>query len=185
MDAGLAAVCGALVGASGAVGAAWATSRAQWKGVRLAAKAEHLRQRRESRTLNYRALISVATDLIDRINRQPLVPGWTLLRITDEYADESYELVKILRMTLVDVLLAGPKEVSESAQKLMDGAHLTVSSVAALNGLRFLHLQEGVVTEEEVAPCFAELRRGKSEMATALAKFSVLARDALDNDGTS
>lgn len=85
MDAGLAAIGGALVGAVGAFATAWVGSHVQWKSARLSARAEHIRQRHESREASYKALLSAVSTLQRALHGGPNhVANW-LSQYTDDY----------------------------------------------------------------------------------------------------
>jgi hypothetical protein len=63
MDAGLAAVLGALAGAVATTGAAFATGWATREQAKIAARGEHRRQRRDARHGVYKEFISTASEL--------------------------------------------------------------------------------------------------------------------------
>ncbi|MFF1834211.1 hypothetical protein ACFVXE_08390 [Streptomyces sp. NPDC058231] len=137
MDAGLAAVLGALSGAVATTAAALATSRAtraQAQAAReqaeIAARAEHRRQRREPRHGVYREFIAAATalrnyaetrisprlqDIAAGVIDPPETPE---LVVTFEEVRECEQLAEQVRSRWVEVVLAGPKPIEEPARKV-------------------------------------------------------------------
>ncbi|MFG2928720.1 hypothetical protein [Streptomyces achromogenes] len=183
MDAGLAAVCGALAGAVGAVGAAWAASRAQWKSARLTVRSEHLRQRHDKRAAHYKTLLSAISDLQGALNGGSYFPGSELHRFTEEYCDAAEACVKKLRDAVEDVALFGPREPRDLAVRILRTAEITMWAVfdlGAINSASEVTYPEPEVVERSVAT----VRRGKDRLSELLDAFSESARVALDDDGT-
>ncbi|MFD3638727.1 hypothetical protein [Streptomyces griseus] len=183
MDAGLAAVCGALAGAIGAVGAAWATSNAQLKSARLAARAEHLRQRRDTRSVHYRELITAVSDLLAHLRSGQSV-GRPLFRFTNDYLNDMKSLCQNVRSKVEDVALAGPPEVRNAAYRIRRAMEITFEAVDQLNA----NLREVELTSESEHPMEArninDFARGRDRIGELLEDFSDEASDALDDDGT-
>ncbi|WP_164274356.1 hypothetical protein [Streptomyces rubrogriseus] len=183
MDAGLAAVCGALAGALGAVGAAWATSRAQWKSARLTVRAEHLRQRHDNRAAHYKTLLSAVSDLQGALNGGSYFPGNELHRFTEEYCDAVETCVKKLRDAVENVALFGPREPRDLAIRIFRTAEITMWAVFELGSI---NSASGVTypEPEDVRRSLTTVRSGKDNLSELLDAFSESARVALDDDGT-
>lgn len=110
MDAGLAAVCGALAGSLSTICAALATGRAQRESAEITARADHRKSRREPREVAYRRFISSVGVLRD----------WEYYDDESNQDDELHPLVVNIRDAWTEVLLAGPKNVNDPSGNLMD-----------------------------------------------------------------
>ncbi|MFI8834029.1 hypothetical protein ACIGPN_23780 [Streptomyces afghaniensis] len=117
MDAGLAAVLGALAGSVATIGAALATGWAQREEARIAARAEHRRERREPRLEAYRAFISATSDLREQstfFTVRDLVPD----DLDEVTTDLLFQAVSGMKESALEVSLAGPRRVSKEAIKI-------------------------------------------------------------------
>ncbi len=117
MDAGLAAVLGALAGAGGAVGAGLIAGVSQWKTAKLGARAEHTRQRRESRQIAYAKFIEAHMEFAQLLHplRFESVPRRELF--TSEAARKVDAACDRVQLTFIDVALCGPRKVTQVADE--------------------------------------------------------------------
>ncbi|WP_431950475.1 hypothetical protein [Actinacidiphila sp. bgisy167] len=182
MDAGTAAVLGALAGSVATVGAALATGWAQREGARIAVRAEHRRERREPRLAAYKEFISVASAF--RSESSPYtIPGLIPDDLEDEAADSISEAAAELKRSAMDVALAGPRRVSKDAIRIERlGNHLAISIRL------FVHFapQANAAIDEKL---FQRMRRrGVVSLARkvnrAIDTFLLRAQAALDDDGS-
>ncbi|WP_405756414.1 hypothetical protein [Streptomyces sp. NBC_00073] len=189
MDAGLAAVLGALAGSVATIGASVATGWSAREQARTAARAEHLRQRRDARQAVYEELITAAhahSDLtklllaptpeeFDDLERMRLLPpGMDLIAVIRE----SKALHENVKKISTRVQLAGPKEVSTAAA-LVDEKSREVYAVLAV--MRIPAAYPGMPSLSD------QWRDGATrfcDFMDAMEDFSERARVALDNDGT-
>lgn len=121
MDAGLAAVLGALAGSVSTIGASIATSRAQREEARIAARASNRQQLRAPRENAYRAFIESSMALLNQTDIFRSDPT-----ATDHVTPELSELVDGLAKTVtekwLDVALAGPPTAEQAARAIMKTA---------------------------------------------------------------
>ncbi|MFE9381107.1 hypothetical protein [Streptomyces sp. NPDC006855] len=189
MDAGLAAVLGALAGSVATIGAALATGWSAREQAKMTARAEHLRQRRDSRQSVYEEFIEVAVehanltkillapapqDFDDLERLRILPPGMTL----EETISESKSLHEKVRKISTRVQIAGPKEVSAAVAVVSDKSGSVYGSLGVTTvtgsypGARSL-------AERWEAGC-----RNYVEFSGSISEFTEKVRIALDNDGT-
>lgn len=119
MDAGLAAVLGALAGSVATIGAALATGWSQREGARIAARSEHRRERREPRHEVYRQFIAEA----NHMGQQAAVYCTLGAALRPDYYTEArtqrvHEMTRLIQSKATESALAGPKDVTESALKI-------------------------------------------------------------------
>ncbi|MFD5567981.1 hypothetical protein [Streptomyces cadmiisoli] len=185
MDAGTAAVLGALAGSVATIGAALATGWAQREGARITARSEHRRERREprhnvykefiaeaSRMRNLVGVFAIGAEMIDRI---------PLRFLSDEFISDLFNLSDIVKSKSTDAALAGPREIAEAATRVANLSHELVIDLKALkevseddeshDGQFLRHVQE--VT-------YASARAFRN----SLDEFILCAQAALDDDGT-
>ncbi|MET9515050.1 hypothetical protein [Streptomyces sp. NPDC002994] len=188
MDAGLAAVLGALAGASATTGAAFATGWATREQAKIAARAEHRRQRRDSRHAVYEEFIATVREQMahaaplfeegppedqDELDRHFQSSG---VRDADSLLTESYRLHANVMKVLTRVQLAGPKSATTTAKSVCNRSFALLSSLASLTG----RLPRRDVLREAFRQ--AEDRLRKLDMAVDA--FIEAAQAALDDDGT-
>ncbi|MEU0423901.1 hypothetical protein ABZ235_09815 [Streptomyces canus] len=188
MDAGLAAVLGALAGSVATIGAALATGWSAREQGKLAARAEHLRQRRDARQAIYEEFIAavqahseltkflqapVPQDLDDLARLRILPEGKNLIWA----AEESNSLYSNVRSLATRVQLAGPQEVSAAAYSV----NVKCRQVSGV--VEVLHIRAdypgGSLRERWTDGCTRFVR-----LSRLLEEFSEIARQALDDDGT-
>ncbi|MEV7278105.1 hypothetical protein [Streptomyces sp. NPDC093111] len=175
MDAGLAAVCGALAGAAGAVGAAFMTSRAQWKGARLAARAEHVRQRRDERAERYRDFHKSALEFGRVLNR--LSYNYDPAVFTSRFGDAVVDANELCQVAGMEVHFSGPRSVGKAVRATLAEMNWITNQV------RYL-----CVTSRDGMPSggqesFAEMQRAIEKVEDLFEAFSLKAADALDDYG--
>ncbi|MFB6876883.1 hypothetical protein [Streptomyces sp. NPDC056323] len=190
MDAGLAAVLGALAGSVATIGAALATGWSAREQAKMAARAEHLRQRRDARQAVYEEFIDAAhahsdltkillapapEDFDDMERLRILPPGMDLAAVIEE----SRSLHETVTRIATRVQLAGPKEVSAAAS-LVDDKSRDVYAVLAVMPVPATYPGMPSLPEQWNDGCMRFV-----DFSSAVDDFSESARIALDNDGTS
>ncbi|MEV5374998.1 hypothetical protein AB0L26_03340 [Streptomyces nondiastaticus] len=179
MDAGLAAVLGALAGSVATIGAAVATGWAQREEARIAARSEHKRERREPRHEVYRQFISEA----NHMGQQAGVYSSLGAALTPDYFTEDrtrrvHEMARLIEAKATEAALAGPKEITESALKIAQLASQLSGSVSNFREL----------TDERYQRMQDQSRRSilkyAKEYEASLNNFTLQAQSALDDDGS-
>ncbi|MFD5207748.1 hypothetical protein ACFWNF_12590 [Streptomyces anulatus] len=181
MDAGLAAVLGALAGSVGTVVAAVA----QREAVRITARAQQRNERRQPRHDAYKAFAMAVTEVRKRVSFNEYED--TTEREEEDFRNELYE-------RWIDLSLMGPESVVNAGSELLDEA---LKVVFVMGETRYLGNRAIVVhersdsneEEQEVADAeynayvdlVWERARGLMDSITA---FSLVSQSALDDDGT-
>ncbi|MEU6252409.1 hypothetical protein [Streptomyces sp. NPDC047043] len=190
MDAGLAAVLGALAGAVATTGAAFATGWSAREQAKMAARAEHLRQRRDARQAVYEEFIAAAAAHSD-LTKILLLPvpedfeDMERLRLLPEGMDlqdvirESESLHKTLREIATRVQIAGPKEVSAAATVVEDNSREVSASLGVMRVPTLAEIPGWTLSEKWREGCTRFVN-----FSGAVDEFAEKARIALDNDGT-
>ncbi|MFH9496237.1 hypothetical protein ACH4L9_12390 [Streptomyces globisporus] len=185
MDAGLAAVLGALAGAVGTTAAGMATGWASREQAKIAAKAEHRRQRREPRQVAYGDLLRSCAALRDHMTPMYGFPPDEVQvprpDLDQEFVDRAHTLTLAIRECWLSVALAGPKLLAESAEA-------TEYAASKLSGLCHVHhvvASSTVSTDPNLVLNSYRLAHGAfRELDERLSEFRSLAQAALDDDGT-
>ncbi|MFF0161798.1 hypothetical protein ACFYRY_30300 [Streptomyces sp. NPDC005263] len=177
MDAGLAAVLGALAGSIATISAAIAANRSQRETARFAARAEHQRQRREPRHGVYKEFIAHASQLREQLDifaNFDLYPN----SVTDETVKRYNDTAKVLQGKWVEVGLVGPGDVSASSKVI---EQLGRKSALQVNRLQWFIDQgsEQRKIEEQTA-----IAGSSVQLTELLDKFIDTAQAALDDDGS-
>ncbi|MGW1267555.1 hypothetical protein [Streptomyces sp. NPDC002491] len=183
MDAGLAAVLGALAGAIGTSLAGFATSWASREQAKITARAEHHRHRREPREAAYRAFITASNDLANHMGPTYGLPESATFPVpppSREFTNEGRRLAALVKACWQDIALLGPPSVAEAATK-------TEAQAFQLASQCFLHSSSNAfnLSSEETARTGARARDRYSELRRQIIEFTNAARHALDDDGTS
>ncbi|MFF7893888.1 hypothetical protein ACFZDI_18715 [Streptomyces sp. NPDC007907] len=183
MDAGLAAVLGALAGSVATIGAALATGWAQREGARIAARSEHRRERREPRHSLYRELLGAATAFEKMVGHYEFfdieVPEDLLLR--DEDIPDFLQKQVAVEKLAVEVALAGPKNVGEVALSLAKLSDELFKYAVALSAV----LAERQETEQRTWQFTTQkVTSASKRYSRTLSQFVSLAQAALDDDGS-
>ncbi|WP_143050217.1 hypothetical protein [Streptomyces sp. 2231.1] len=183
MDAGTAAVLGALAGSVATIGAAMAAGWAQREGARIVARSQHRREMREARHGAYEKFISSMLSL----HAQTSIFQGDAEMVPEEMSNESYsqlhQLATSVERNSVAVALAGPKEVTEAALKI---ARMSVELVGQIG---FVQLGTDMSDERQVNRWRWRLSKVIADHAVlfenSLDDFVYLAQAALDDDGSA
>ncbi|MEU1030203.1 hypothetical protein ABZ402_15860 [Streptomyces mirabilis] len=179
MDSGIAAVLGALAGSVATIGAAMATGWAQREGARIAARAEHRRERREPRHDVYKAFISEAERVRHRASMySALEDSLTPDYVSEEQMQELTEASISISNKATESALAGPKKVTESALAISRLSHELLGAAGAFSQL--------------IQPQHQRMRDHLRKKILSLSKayenalddFVLRAQSALDDDGS-
>ncbi|MFK4689832.1 hypothetical protein [Streptomyces pristinaespiralis] len=184
MDAGLAAVLGALAGSMATIGAALATGWSQREGARILARSEHRRQRQEPRNGAYKDFISAASrmrDLVDLFTLTFNDGDFPYSRINAYLSSHCKEAANTIKEKWVDVALAGPKEITEAASLLERLSNALAFRVEALR--RLVETTDGP-TDTSHAGIKNRITQEAIEFEENLERFMLLAQAALDDDGS-
>ncbi|GHJ27131.1 hypothetical protein TPA0910_15640 [Streptomyces hygroscopicus subsp. sporocinereus] len=177
MDAGLAAVLGALAGSTATLGTAICTRWYQRQTARLAARAEHQRQRREPRHDIYRDFISYASNLRDQLDTFKdfdLSPD----SVTDETVQRCNDTFKALQGKWIEVGLVGPEGVAVVGKEIEELARFSALAVGRLQWFRDNGYEPRMLTEQ------SNIEENFGKLVEVLDNFISLARTALDDDGS-
>ncbi|MDT0488886.1 hypothetical protein RM717_00015 [Streptomyces griseus] len=117
MDAGLAAVCGALAGAVATTGAALATGWATREAARIAARSQHRKDRREPRQAIYKDFLTAAHNFARILKRSGGMVS-NIEQIDEAFSNELQAVAAEITRIRVDLSLHGPENVSELARKI-------------------------------------------------------------------
>jgi hypothetical protein len=183
MDAGIAAVLGALAGSVATIGAALATGWAQREGARIVARSEHRRERREPRHEAYRDLIEAATALTDATAQYNFFDAEMPSDLHLQDADIAGFLEKrvLVKKAAISVALVGPQGVSETAMKVAELSNELFTYVTALTGL---NNAEEPADDRTWNYATKKATRLHKEYAATVNQFVSRAQAALDDDGT-
>ncbi|MET8706526.1 hypothetical protein [Streptomyces californicus] len=171
MDAGLAAVCGALAGSVATIGAAFAAGWSSREQAKITARAEHRRQRRDARQAIYENFIAAgrATHAVTKnISGDPV-----------DFSREEYRTaMREMDSLHVRVHLAGPAS-------LHDAAH----EVAQAGGRCFMAINEFLDSGDrpvaDRVPIYISADAAAADLREALWRFIEGSHKALDDDGTT
>lgn len=181
MDAGLAAVLGALAGGIGTTLAGMAAGWASREQARITARAEHRRLRQGPREAAYAAFIGAASALRDHAipmffgveeiyNRPPL---------TEEFLREAQAHTKSVMTSWLTVTLTGPRSVQGAASAIYD-----CSKELAGHGVAIWCLSNGGSLPDQVDRLELEAHHMIVELNSLIGTFTELAQQVLDDDGT-
>ncbi|MFE7466347.1 hypothetical protein ACFU6R_19870 [Streptomyces sp. NPDC057499] len=179
MDAGLAAVCGALAGAAATIGASFAAGWWQRENARIAVRAEHRKERRAPRYEAYRAFVSAAAGMAEAARDGD----------TDPAAMENFRaLSNELKTQWLEVSLLGPKHVLTSARAVHSKA---LDIEECLRRASVLGVNEDGETEEsrqritdQYYSNARDLNDAANAVYSALTIFAESAQKAMDDDGS-
>ncbi|MEE1806949.1 hypothetical protein [Streptomyces sp. BE133] len=187
MDAGLAAVCGALAGAVATTGAAFAAGWWQRENSRLAVRAEHRKQRRQPREETYKNFISPISELRDLARSGEFLNGYFLdgqgrnyftLSKSEEIAIKAQEI----RQAWVDVSLAGSNGIAETATNMRLHAQ-KLSHHASL--LAEIYTADTEDNDDRIRKHAKQFHLTGRMLSDSIEVFLSKARDVLDDDGVS
>ncbi|WP_156107371.1 hypothetical protein [Streptomyces violaceusniger] len=177
MDAGLAAVLGAIAASVGSVAAAFA----QHETARISARADHRRERRQPRHDTYRVFIQQVILVKERV----AYDGYE-----DTTFNEEEALIKSVHESWIDVSLLGPQPVISSASRLRDDALEVVQLMAITRRLqeRITYMDEEDDAIEEALDDYGSsvdyLYEAAQTLTRSVDQFSTVASASLDDDGT-
>ncbi|MEU9625307.1 hypothetical protein AB0D89_00580 [Streptomyces luteogriseus] len=182
MDAGTAAVLGALAGSVATIGAALATGWAQREGARITARSEHRKERREPRYGAYKHFIAEASRMNDRVGIFTVAyDPFPFERIDELFAERCEEAADAVKEKWVEVALAGPKDIAETASRL---ERLSNALTFRVLGLHQYVSGERSAGEEALLGIKDRIEEEAKEFEQTLDKFIFLAQAALDDDGS-
>ncbi|MFD8955698.1 hypothetical protein ACFV0W_01890 [Streptomyces anulatus] len=179
MDAGLAAVCGALAGSVATIGAALATGWSQREGARIAARSAYAKEQRQPRHDAYRSLMQNATEVADTSIEG--VDNETMLLVSEKLATVEEAWLEIS-------LLGPPAVLRRASQVRRECSQLShkVSSAAATGALPGADIE----TTDPNTPYahyvakLEEIDQLAMELAITIDVFAEVAQAAIENDGS-
>ncbi|MFH8610626.1 hypothetical protein ACH4D5_24425 [Streptomyces sp. NPDC018029] len=181
MDAGLAAVLGALAGGIGTTLAGMAAGWASREQARIAARAEHRRVRQGPRENAYTAFIGAGSALRD--HALPMFFGYEEILdrppITEEFLREAQLRLQAVVTAWLTVTLAGPRSVQRAATDIYDCS----KELAAYGPAIYAMSQSGDLLES-VDRLQLEAHQLIVKLNDLLGVFTGLAQQVLDDDGT-
>ncbi|MCT9087321.1 hypothetical protein N4G70_00380 [Streptomyces sp. ASQP_92] len=125
MDSGIAAICGALVGALTAFGTSTLTYRAQRETTRATVRAEYRKEVREPRRDAYRKLISVGMDLAERARGE-------LIWAEQSHVSQALNLKDAVDQSWLEISLLGPANTLNAATEVRRNAYLVFDCLWSL-----------------------------------------------------
>ncbi|MEV0480065.1 hypothetical protein AB0I69_05500 [Streptomyces sp. NPDC050508] len=178
MDAGTAAVLGALAGSVATIGAALATGWAQREGARITARSEHRSQRREPRQAIYREFIAVGSLMRNHTSPYSLGEEYIPNELDEDHRNRIFEAAQVLKNKAFDVALSGPEQVTKVAIRI---EHLSWELAAILGALEQLNIPGNEQQRQRIR---AHVARTAGDLGKELDSFVLAAQKALDDDGT-
>ncbi|GEC10463.1 hypothetical protein SSP24_81180 [Streptomyces spinoverrucosus] len=183
MDAGLAAVCGALAGSVATIGAALATGWSQRETARISARAEHQRQRHEARHAAYKALIS-ATQTLNSVTRG-MRHDPQLRDFTPEIAEACAAAESDIKEVWLEVVLAGPQNAARAANAIMHSANVMKTATEVIARIQsFQHVGQAL-TEPTVRDFIQSFTKAAARLPEETGRFVDAAHESLSDDGAS
>jgi hypothetical protein len=179
MDAGIAAVLGAVTGSiSGVVGSVMA-GRAQREGVLMTVRSDHAKERHQPRRDAYKAYLQVLLDLDARLN-------------TPAYEDSTPEEEKQLRSELdarwIDVALVGPEVITIVAAAVRNAVDGMISHMGECRRLLNNCLQDAPdefgAASQAYEDAINAADKFRDELADCIDTFGAASSRILDIDGT-
>jgi hypothetical protein len=177
MDAGLAAALGALAGAAATTGAAFVTGWSTREQARIAARAEHRRQRRDARQSVYEEFINKVDALVGKTSIPfDLVTQYPSLR---PKLQELAPLSEAIGEIATRVTLAGPEHVSRRV------AVIRFYSLRLMTILALIEVQIRADEAEVASADWTKAKEDQEKLTQEFVSFSMDAQAVLDDDGTS
>jgi hypothetical protein len=180
MDAGTAAVLGALAGSVATIGAALATGWAQREGARISARAEHRRQRREPRRDAYKEFIAEISRMRSQVRAISDGAGFPPREVDQEMLRDLRRVADAIKAKSTDVALAGPRTVTEIAIEIEAVASWLPEIVEFTASVPF----DGPEVDELRAETHRLFREKSVELGSAFKQLVLEAQAALDDDGS-
>ncbi|MFI9247148.1 hypothetical protein ACIGXF_32275 [Streptomyces sp. NPDC053086] len=180
MDAGLAAVLGAVTGAVSTLLASVVTGWSQRAGTRITVRAEHRRDVREVRRTAYRGFLAAAGPVEEMVVNFHRLSGVPLHLFTPGLVSRSEELYRSLDSAWREVVLNSPVEVLQ---------HATAVKEKALDLLTFVkdgasHLERSAPSVEFDAETVGTFLESTRTIEDDMSGFRRQAAEALLDDGT-
>ncbi|MCD9592326.1 hypothetical protein [Streptomyces sp. 8ZJF_21] len=176
MDAGIAAVCGALAGGVATIGAALATGWSQREGARIAARAQYINEVRQPRREAYRGLISSATELSTAAASEAIA-------LESERMNQALSLGEPIEKSWLDISLLGPKRALVRASQVRRDAYATLVALHRFH--MWLENGQGGASDEQRGE---ELSQSLTDAAVRLDKsiedFAAAAQISLEETGS-
>ncbi|MFJ2407109.1 hypothetical protein ACIOUE_38080 [Streptomyces xanthochromogenes] len=182
MDAGVAAVCGALAGSVATIGAALATGWSQREGARISARAEHLRQRREPRHDVYKGFIAAVSEMNDATRNVRAINSPRIEHFTDEQVLQYKRAAGVIKAQWLEVALAGPKSVNRVATRIKEASNLIAIEAEALLIIRVA--PELLDRHQGGRETIQGVKKAAEDLTKWLSEFTELAQAVLDSDGS-
>ncbi|MFF5538797.1 hypothetical protein ACFY71_41240 [Streptomyces cinerochromogenes] len=180
MDAGIAAVCGALAGAVATTGAAIATGWAQREAARIAARVEHRKDRRQPRYDAYRKFIDAVSSLVETPR---IATGPVDRRVA--------EVRKEIKESWLTISVLGPGDAQRSASRVRKKATLYETTVLACQSEDRIHYDNFWMNHQRPESqtmqrdtMMAALLFEGDELEETLQEFISTAQAVLDDDGS-
>lgn len=190
MDAGLAAVLGAVAGALGTALAGVSTGWASQQQAKIAARSAHQLERRQSRENAYRAFMRTADALHEHVI--PMASSWEVtggfvLRLTptQDFCDQAAAHDQALREAWLEVSLLGPSSVLDPAASVLELAKDVSNGCSLVFALSQIDLSEEPEMRDEITSARQQTRDAISQFEKEIQKFGKFAQRALDDDGAS
>ncbi|MGW0633583.1 hypothetical protein [Streptomyces sp. NPDC002758] len=190
MDAGLAAVLGAVAGAIGTSLAGVSTGWASQQQAKIAARSAHQLERRQSRETAYRAFMRAADTLHEHV--APMVSSWGMaegfvIRRTpnQDFCDEAAAHGGVLRDAWLEVSLLGPSSVLDPAVSVLELGKDVFGGCSLVFMLSHIDLSEEPEMRDEIAYAQQRTRDATSQFGKKIQEFGKSAQRALDDDGAS
>ncbi|WP_125530451.1 hypothetical protein [Streptomyces sp. WAC 06725] len=183
MDAGLAGVLGAVAGALATTGAALATGRASREQARIAARAEHVRQRREPRRGIYHDFLAVTSEVRDVVLGRCFDTARGLTHQGQDVRSWLASSTAVVREHGLHVMLVGPEEVGAAASEVAGACREAARAAHWVAVFDSSPEGEGIPSDD-----YNDVHRRAldtaQELAGAVETFIKAAQSALDADGT-
>ncbi|MGW8975135.1 hypothetical protein [Streptomyces platensis] len=170
MDAGIAAICGALAGSVGTIGAGLAAGWAQRESARIAARADHRRERSQQRYDSYKDLLIASSLLVENTARSVMDDDRFPLDISNVT-----ELANDVRICAHEVGMTGPKPVSQAADCLLSASRVIVMEA---------HTAVDPTSPDAFPGGVADFHAAVRLFTAALDEFKDVSRAAFDDDGS-
>ncbi|MEV8627533.1 hypothetical protein [Streptomyces sp. NPDC051079] len=186
MDAGLAAVCGALAGAVATTGAALSTGWAQREAARIAARSQHRKERIQSRQSHYREFVSSAYKVRDLARRSNSHRDSHNV-VTDQFSQELQTAWAALQEARLDVVLSGPDQVSIAAQQIEELASEVTREARVFVVMGMLETQGITMSESDRRDrhdALSFVQGFAPSIEERIRDFERLAQSALEDDGS-
>ncbi|MEV5596007.1 hypothetical protein [Streptomyces sp. NPDC052496] len=183
MDAGWAAVLGAVAGALATTGAALVTGWASREQARIAARAEHVRQRREPRREIYHGFLAVTSEVREVVLGRCFDTARGLTHQGQDVRNWLASSTAAVREHWLRVMLVGPEEVGAPASEVAGACREAARAAHWMAVFDSSPEGEGIPADDYNEVHRRALDTAK-ELDSAVKAFIKAAQLALDADGT-